>query len=158
MPVVRPGVIREKIVVKGNINRIFDFMTDFSNAHLWDPGVISSNPDNNFEKLMITVGTGYDLVVHFNGTKIDMKYYITKFNQPNEVILEGESKIVKVKDIIKFTRLENNQTQIDYEVDLTFKGWRRPFILFINNSLNKLGKSAKSGIENYFKFGNKEGN
>lgn len=158
MPVVRPGVIRETIIVEGEINNVFDFMSDFSNSQLWDPGVFSAKPEDSFDKLMITVGTGYDLVVDFNGTKMDMTYHITKYDQPYEVILEGEGKTVKARDIIKFKKLENRKVEIDYQAELTLKSWRRPFIFFINRSLNKIGESAKRGIENYFKYGNKEGN
>ena len=158
MPVVRPGVIRETIIIEGEINNVFDFMSDFSNSPLWDPGVVSAKPEDSFDKLMITVGTGYDLVVDFNGSEMDMTYHITKYTQPNEVILEGEGKTVKARDIIKFKKIGNNQIEIDYQAELTLKSWRRPFIFFIYRSLNKIGESAKRGIENYFKYGNKDGN
>lgn len=157
MPVVRPGVIRETIIVEGEIHNVFDFMSDFSNSELWDPGVVSAKPEDSFGKLMITVGTGYDLVVDLNGNKMDMTYHITKYNQPNEVILEGEGKTVKARDIIKFKKLKNRKIEIDYQAEITLKSWRRPFIFFINSSLNKIGESAKRGIENYFKYGNKDG-
>ena len=155
MPVVKPGVIREKIVIDGEINYVFDFI---SNSHLWDPGVLSSKPEERYDRLMISVGSSYDLKVDFNGSTIDMDYHITKYKQPYEVILEGEGKIVKVRDVIKFKKIEGNKVEIDYEANIGLNGCRRPFILFMNSSLNKLGASAKEGIENYFKYGNKNGN
>tara|TARA_A100000164_G_C21788173_1_gene714455 strand:- start:178 stop:663 length:486 start_codon:yes stop_codon:yes gene_type:complete len=155
MPVVRPGVIREEIVVDGHLESVFDFMTDFSNSHLWDPGVVRSVSEGKFERLMIGVGSSFDLTVKFNSSEMDMKYYIIEYKHPYQVVLYGEGKIIKAIDTIKFKRLDNNKVEIQYEADLTLKGWRRPFIFFINNSLNKLGNAAKCGIQSYFKFGNK---
>ncbi len=155
MPVVRPGVIQEKIVVNGDLENVFGVMSDFSNAHLWDPGVLSSVPEEGFDKLMISEGTSYNLVVEFNGTQMNMKYQITKYKQPCEVVLRGEGDTVRAVDTIKFKKLPNNQVEIDYEAVISLKWFRRPFIYFINNSLNKLGKSAKRGIENYFENGDK---
>ena len=157
MPVVRPGVIREKIIVDGNIDSVFEFISDFSNVHLWDPGVNKSTPDTNYDRLMITIGTSYRLEVEFNGNKMVMDYTITKYEAPNEVVLEGEGDHIRAIDSIKFKQIENGKVEIDYEVNLTLKGWLRPFILFLYSSLNKLGRTAKSGIENYFKYKNKNG-
>ena len=106
---------------------------------------------------MITIGTSYDLEVEFNGNKMNMSYSITKYKSPHEVVLEGEGNIIKAIDSIKFKQLEDGKVEIDYEVNLTLKGWRRPFILFLYSSLNKLGRAAKSGIENYFKHKDKNG-
>ena len=155
MPVVKPGVIREEIVVDGQLESIFDFFADFSNAHFWDPGVVRSTSEGMFERLMVGVGSSFDLTVKFNGREMNMKYYIIEYKQPYEVVLYGEGNIIKAIDTIKFKRLENNKVEIQYEADLTLKGWRRPFIIFINNSLNKLGNAAKNGILSYFKHGNK---
>ena len=155
MPVVKPGVIREKIIVSGNVTHVFDFISDFSNAPLWDPGVVRSTPEKGFDKLMVSLGTSYKLNVIFKGKIIEMEYYIAKFDPPNEVVLKGESEMIYAIDTIKFKQLENNLVEINYEADLSLKSWRRPFIIFLNTSLNYLGKSAKEGIENYYKYGDK---
>lgn len=156
MPVVKPGVIKESIIVNGNVNHVFDFISDFSNAPLWDPGVIMSTPEKGFDKLMVSLGTSYKLKVLFKGKIIDIEYYIAKFDPPNEVVLKGESELIYAVDTITFKQLENEKVEINYEADISLKSWRKPFIIFLNTALNYLGKSAKEGIENYYKYGYKK--
>lgn len=60
-------------------------------------------------------------------------------------------------DTIKFSEVEGGLVKIDYTADLSLKGFRKPFIIFLNKSFDKLGRSAMAGIENYYKHGNKNG-
>ena len=74
-------------------------------------------------------------------------YEITKFEKPNYVELKGESDVVTIKDMITLTQ-KGDKTHVDYKVDLSLKGWRRPFVVFLNGALNKLGKDAMEGMRN----------
>lgn len=148
MPLVKPGIIRESVVVKGPIEEVYDFMANFSNAEKWDPGVLKSYCIKN---------KSYGLTTVFNGKKSEMTYNVIAYKRPYEITLKGDGPNVRAIDTIKFSKIDNNYTKIDYEADLTLKGFRRPFIIFIGKSLEKLGEDAIEGIRKYFFYGNKHG-
>ncbi len=75
------------------------------------------------------------------------RYVIKEFQAPNRVVLHGDSKAVRAVDIIEFTALSDTQTRVDYTADLTLKGFRRPFIVFVKGALNELGRNAMTGLE-----------
>ena len=148
MPLVKPGVIIESVVVKGNIEDVYDFMADFSNAVKWDPGVLKSECIKDKTFALTTI---------FNGKKSEMTYNIVSYKRPYLVTLKGDGPNVRAIDTIKFSKIDNNYTKIEYEADLTLKGFRRPFIVFIGKSLKKLGEDAIEGIRKYFFYGSKHG-
>ena len=41
----------------------------------------------------------------------------------------------------------DGKVRIDYTADLTLRGWKRPFVVFLNKSFNKLGRAAMEGLE-----------
>ena len=75
------------------------------------------------------------------------RYQIIKFDRPNYVELKGQSDTVTVIDMISLSK-NGDKTHVDYKVDLTLKGWRRPFIAFLGGALNTLGKDAMDGMRN----------
>lgn len=77
------------------------------------------------------------------------RYKLVKMDAPNEVVLEGESSSVKVVDTIKVAPSPNdaNELMVDYTADITLKGWKRPFIIFVKSDLHNLGRAAVQGLE-----------
>jgi hypothetical protein len=72
------------------------------------------------------------------------------------VELKGDGAKIRALDTMIFTE-QGDTVKIDYTADLSLKSFRRPFIVLISKSLDKLGKDAMSGIENFYKHGNKLG-
>lgn len=138
------GEITDSVTVDRNINEVFDFISDFSNCKLWDPGVVDSF---KFDKQ-------YYLNTVFNNTHNTMIYKIDFIDKPNKVILSGNGSSVKAIDTIEFVKLEDNKTQINYKANISLKGWRKPFIIFLRNSLDQLGKNAMKGILDYYSESN----
>lgn len=146
MPLISPGIIQEYVIVRAPIEEVYDFMADFSNAEKWDPGVIRSISKGN---------NSFELTTVFKGKKSIMTYTVISYKRPYEIILKGNGPNVRAIDTIKFSKVDANHTKIKYKADLTLKGFRRPFIIFLNKSLEQLGKDAINGIWNYFLHGNK---
>lgn len=147
MPVPSAGVINDQAYIKGMTQQqVFDYLANFENIASWDPGCVEAK---RVDSGPVKVGSAFDLVTVFKGSKSDMRYKVTKLNSPNEVVLDGESSAVKVTDTIKVmpSPTDPNQVQVDYTADLTLKGWKRPLIVFLKSDLNKLGRAAVEGLE-----------
>ena len=79
------------------------------------------------------------------------RYEITELVPNSKIVLKGDSDSVVAVDTILISPLEGNPnaTKVDYTADLTLKGWKRPFIVLLSGALNKLGRDAMTGLENY---------
>lgn len=138
------GEITDSVTVDRNINEVFDFISDFSNCKEWDPGVVDS----------FKFDDKYYLNTVFKNTHNTMIYKIDFIDKPNKVVLSGNGSIIKAVDTIEFVKIEENKTQINYKANISLKGWRKPFIIFLSNALDQLGKKAMNGIENYYSKSN----
>ncbi|EGD78012.1 hypothetical protein PTSG_09650 [Salpingoeca rosetta] len=147
MPVVSAGVVNDQAHLTGKTREeVFEYLANFDNIASWDPGCLKSK---RVDSGPLKIGSSFDLVTVFKGTESKMTYTITKLDAPNEVVLEGESAMVRAIDTIKVLPSPDdpNNVVVDYTADLSLKGWRRPFILFLKNDLNKLGRDAMEGLE-----------
>eukprot|EP00043_Microstomoeca_roanoka_P000774 m.29044 g.29044 ORF g.29044 m.29044 type:complete len:214 (+) comp10497_c0_seq1:163-804(+) len=147
MPVTSLGVVNDQAILKNRSQQeVFDYLAHFENIASWDPGCLESKRTDDGP---LKVGSTFDLVTVFKGTKSNMQYRIVKLNAPDEVVLEGESSNVRVVDTIKVMPSPENPSDVlvDYTADLTLKGWKRPFIVFLGKDLNNLGRAAMDGLE-----------
>ena len=77
----------------------------------------------------------------------ERRYEIVKYDFPNEVVLEGESKSVRVTDTIRVKAAdEAGKTVVDYQAHIQLKGCSKVFIYFLNSALNDLGRLAMDGM------------
>jgi len=146
MPVLRAGVIHDRATVYGTPKQVSAYLAKFSNAKEWDPGCLDGKP---LDDGPVRVGSRFWLMTIFKGTKSEMIYTITRYEPPNLIELHGESSTVTAIDTIRLSQNKDDKskTDIDYTVDLTLKGWRRPFIMFLSADLDELGRRAMAGME-----------
>lgn len=95
----------------------FDYMSDFSNAQEWDPGVaaatqIGSGPIGN--------GTEFDLVVLFAGRRTTLRYRVKEYVENQRVVFEASSTRLYSLDTLTFApRLDGCEMTYVAEVRLT---------------------------------------
>eukprot|EP00730_Choanoeca_flexa_P020200 TRINITY_DN9879_c0_g1_i2.p1 TRINITY_DN9879_c0_g1~~TRINITY_DN9879_c0_g1_i2.p1 ORF type:complete len:208 (+),score=35.04 TRINITY_DN9879_c0_g1_i2:80-703(+) len=144
MPVPRPGLIQDEAIVYGDPATVFQYLATFSNTQEWDPGCLEGK---RVDSGPLKVGSKFELVTEFKGSKSEMTYEIVKYNFPEEVVLEGESKSVRVTDTIRVKpAAEDGKTHVDYQAHIQLKGCSKIFIYFLNSALNDLGKEAMDGL------------
>lgn len=109
-------------------------------------GVVKASRDQ--APAPLAVGDTFQLTTVFNGKESEMKYELREMVRPNRIVVVGNGDIARGTDIILLRPADasNTQTVVDYSADLSLKGWRRPFIVFLSSSLDKLGKDAMAGM------------
>lgn len=103
------------------LDEVFAFTADFSNASTWDPGVEVSRQVGDGPP---EVGTEYELIVRFGSRRIPMRYVITELEADERVVLHGESQSVSAVDEIKFES-SGAQTIVEYTAHIAFGNWLR---------------------------------
>lgn len=76
-------------------------------------------------------------------------YEITELEPPHRIVLKGSSDVVDAIDEIRLSPAEGKDgfTKVDYKADLSLRGLRKPFIIFLGGTLNELGRNAMQGLE-----------
>merc|ERR1719158_2624516 len=105
MPVPKAGMIHDECDVAGPADVVFDYLATFSNTQEWDPGCLEGRRTDSGR---LGVGSKFDLVTTFKGSKSNMTYEITKFEKPNYVELKGESDVV--------TTFKGSKSNMTYEI------------------------------------------
>lgn len=123
----------------------FDFVADFANSAVWDPGVADA------ERLgdgPTGLGSRYRLGVRMAGRIAPMEYRITTFEAPTRVVLTGEGSTVAAVDDIRFrSGLDGRGTVIDYVADIRLTGWMRLIEPFAGGAVERIGTDAAAGME-----------
>ena len=141
------GVITDSATIDGPIEKVFDYLADFSTTAEWDPGVVSASRN---EQGPLQVGSSFTVNVTFKGNQSTMVYKITEIERPRRIVIKGDSPMVHAIDTMNLSEINNNgktQTKVDYTADLSLKGWKRPLIFLLQGTFNKLGQSAMEGME-----------
>lgn len=83
--------------VPGDLEAIFEYLADFSNAASWDPGVPRATKlDDGPPKL----GTRFDVAVSFLGTTSTLRYEITRHDPPHVLEFEARTGLMTSRDEI----------------------------------------------------------
>jgi carbon monoxide dehydrogenase subunit G len=123
----------------------FDFIADFVNSSVWDPGTATSE---RIDSGPVGVGARYQLGVRLGKRVAPMEYRITVFDPPNRVVLAGEGSGVSAVDDIRFAPLESGKgTRVDYSADIKLRGWMRLIQPLLGGAFSRLAKSAIGGMK-----------
>lgn len=136
--------IHERLTTDLPSEPAFDFIANFANSHLWDPGTAWSRRAGSSEG-PIGVGTTFELGVRMGGQVAPMTYRITEFERPTRVVLVGEGSGVASVDDIRFSP-SGDGTAIDYAADITLQGVRRLLQPFLGGTFKRIGRDAAAGM------------
>lgn len=136
-------ILREHIETTLPIDRAFAFVADFSNAHRWDPGVVSSERSNPGP---VGIGARYRLGVRLNGRAAPMDYEIAVFEPSRRVVLRGTGSGVAAVDDIRF-EATGTGTRIDYIADIRLQGLMRLATPFAGGAFARIARDARDGMQ-----------
>lgn len=71
MPVTKAGVIEDVAIVRGSVEEVYKYLSDFANTCKWDPGVKSSVRNDPADK-PVAVGSSFNLVTVLKGSESQM--------------------------------------------------------------------------------------
>ena len=128
------------------IEKVFAYLSDFTNTEEWDPGTVSTRRvagDGG-------VGTKYDNVSKFAGSKTELTYTV-RTHVPNErFVLVGQNKTVTATDTMTFSPTAGG-TRVTYNAAFEFKGLFGKVAPVLSPVLGiafkKLGDEAEKGLQ-----------
>jgi carbon monoxide dehydrogenase subunit G len=100
---------------------VFAYLSDFSTAQEWDPGVVEAE---RLGEEPVGEGKRFRLVAEFMGRRIPLTYRIVEYDPPHAVTFVGESLTATSRDRIVFERAGEG-TRVTYDADLQLKGGLR---------------------------------
>jgi dehydrogenase/reductase SDR family member 12 len=106
------------MLVRRSAGDTFAFISDLRNAPLWDSQTIEAY---KISEGPIGAGTCFRLVGAVLGRKLDLPYQIQLYNAPNELVIAGETAIMRYRDRITLTP-RGPETHLTYEAWLHLKG------------------------------------
>lgn len=121
---------------------LFAYLSDFSSAREWDPGVSRATRSDSGE---VQVGSQFDLVASFMGRETPLSYKVTAIEPPRSVTFRGENSNVVSLDTITFADRPNG-TRVTYDADLTLKGPLKLADPLLKLAFGRIGDKARDGL------------
>src|SRR5580765_5625353 len=100
----------------------FAYVSDFSRASEWDPGLVESRALGDDGR--IDVGSRFELVALFRGKRQRFEYVVTELEEGRRISLLGDGEKARSRDEIRVAEVDG-KTRITYEADIQLKGVRR---------------------------------
>ena len=122
---------------------VFEYLSDFSNALEWDPGVVEAE---RLGEGPIAVGTEFRLVAVFLSSKNTLIYTVTEHEPPALVTFRGENASVVSLDRITFEAKPGGGTHVTYDAELTLKGAMRLADPLLALAFKRVGDQALAGM------------
>lgn len=121
---------------------VFSYLSDFSTAQEWDPGVLEA------ERLTagpVGAGTEFRLLTEFMGRTSALTYQITEYEPPRAVTFLGENSAVRSRDRIAFEPTDDG-TRVTYDARLQLKGALRAIDPLLQVAFNRTGDRALESL------------
>jgi len=123
---------------------VFAYLSDFSNAAEWDPGVVAA------ERLggegPVATGTSFRLVARAMGRDTPLTYRVIAIDPPASVTFRAESNVLVSLDTITFAEREGGGTRVRYDADLRLKGPLRLADPALRLVFGRIGDRARDGL------------
>lgn len=132
-----------RLVVPVPLDEAFAYLSRFSSAAEWDPGVSSARMVTLYP---VGLGSLFELDAVFLGNTVALRYEITDFDPPNRVVLTAENASIRSTDDISFTTDPSGATVIQYNADLTLKGVARVAAPIFALAFHRIGNRAADGL------------
>jgi carbon monoxide dehydrogenase subunit G len=133
---------RASIDVQQPPEDVFAYLSDFSTAEEWDPGVVEAQ---RLGDKPVGKDAEFRLVAEFLGRKTPLTYRIVEYDPPRKVTFWGENSTVTSRDriIVEVTGLG---TRVTYEADLKLKGPFRIADPLLGLVFRRVGDRARDGL------------
>jgi len=138
-----------------SVDETFAFVSDFRNAAHWDPRTYrvekaTTGPVGVGTRFMLTGGMLREELVQRlriprSMAGMALPYDITRFEPPNEFVLEGETRVFKYCDHLEFSA-DGDGTRLRYYAELELKGPLRLGDAVLQRTFSRIGDDATRGL------------
>ncbi|GAQ81928.1 hypothetical protein KFL_000950030 [Klebsormidium nitens] len=142
--------------VKGDLQKVFEYASDFSNIDAWDPGTPSAHKDSSLtrpKQAPLGVGTQFNLRTVLLGYVTPTVYEILQYEPPRFMKIYGVSDFHDSYDSLWFQRDDRDPSlvRVTYVSEIQLTGWYRYFEAVMSWLLLRLFKDAVRGLEKKMK-------
>ncbi len=134
---------RTSFVTTTPIDAAFAYLSRFSSAVEWDPGVVESN---DLTPEPIGRGSKFEIISSFLGRRVPLTYEIIDYNEPALVRLRAENASVRSTDTITFEADTPGTTKVTYDAELAALGAARLLSPLLTLAFGKIGDRAAEGL------------
>jgi hypothetical protein len=120
----------------------FSYMANFANARQWDPSVVSAEKMGDDP---VGLGTIFDLVTEFRGRRVALRYEITTYEAPRQVVLSARTPQLRSRDTIT-VEARDGGTEVSYDAYLGLSGVARVLDPLLGVFFRRLGDAARDGL------------
>jgi carbon monoxide dehydrogenase subunit G len=123
-------------------DEVFAYLSDFSNAREWDPGVVEAE---RLDDEPLAEDSEFRIVASFLGRESSLLYRIVALDPPRSVTFRGANATVVSLDRLTFEPFGSG-TKVTYDAELTLKG---PFKLadpLLALAFRRVGDRALAGL------------
>ena len=101
-----------------DVARAYDFMSDFSNAQTWDPGVVSAA---RLDTGAVGPGSSFDLKVSFARRVMTLRYVVRSIEPRRRVVFVASTPRLESVDTLTFEEHDGG-CRMTYDAALRLKG------------------------------------
>ncbi len=127
-------IVERTVETDSPIDRVFDYLCDFTNTEEWDPGTVSTK---RVDTGPIAVGARFRNVSQFRGRQTELEYQLTRLEPVRRLTFVGENKTVTSTDDMRLTSTATG-TALHYQARFDFKGVARLASPFLRSAIEKL--------------------
>lgn len=138
-----PTTLDRTIVVPGDIEKVFEYIADFSNTAEWDPGIVSARRTSPGP---VAPGSTFELVAEFMGRQLPTTYEVVSMDPPHRIVVRGGTSRFTSTDTISLTETDDG-LRIDYNAEFELKGVMRLAEPLLRGTFAKLADKAVAGLE-----------
>jgi hypothetical protein len=120
----------------------FDYMADFSNARIWDPGVSRAD---RLDDGPVGAGSEFVLVARFAGRDVELRYEIVEHEPPRRVVFEARRPGLVSRDTITVDPTAAGAA-VHYDAQLVLSGARRLLDPLVQRIFDRVGAKAEAGM------------
>ena len=121
----------------------FAYMSDFSNALVWDPGVTAARRADVGE---IGIGSAFELVARFAGRDVPLRYTVVELDPGRSVVLEARRPGFVSRDTIEVEPAAGG-SRVSYDARLDFRGPGRLADPLMRVLFARTGRHATAGLQ-----------
>ncbi|MGB8020517.1 MAG: SRPBCC family protein [Candidatus Nanopelagicales bacterium] len=135
--------ITRQVTTAKHVDRVFDYLGDFTTTTDWDPGTVVTT----LEAGDGGVNTRYRNVSRFLGRQTELTYVVEGFEPGRMVRLRGENASVVAVDTMTFAPTPSGGTTVTYSARFSFKGVTRLAAPMLAPAFRRLGNEAERGLQ-----------
>lgn len=130
------------VTVDRPIERVFEYLSDFTTTNEWDPGTVRTTREIGEGG----VGTRYHNVSRFMGRETELTYVVEEVSPARRFRLRGENQSLVAHDTMTFTPTSEGGTTVTYRAEFDLKGLAKLAGPFLAPAFKRLGDEAEDGL------------